>query len=208
MPRRLAFFAALCLLLPALAACEEDIPFLGGETALPTATPTATPLPTFEPLAIETLVFEVINRVRAEHGLAVLAWDESLAAVARAHSADMAARDFFAHENPDGLDPTGRGEVMGVTCSKVIDDTRYTGIGENLIRTAAYESITITTRDGEEEGRAYDWRTLEGIAEHSVQGWMDSPGHRENILNPVWDRHGLGVVVTADYTIFITDNFC
>lgn len=44
-----------------------------------------------------------------------LALNEHLTLAARAHSLDMAQRDFFDHVNPDGLDPTDRAQNQGYT---------------------------------------------------------------------------------------------
>lgn len=58
-----------------------------------------------------------------------LALNEYLTTAARAHSLDMAQRDFFDHVNPDGLDPTDRVNAAG-----------YGGTaGENIA--AGYSSI-------------------------------------------------------------------
>jgi hypothetical protein len=54
----------------------------------------------------------------------------------------------------------------------------------------------------------YDWNTLEEIAESTVEGWMNSPGHRKNILIPVWQREGIGVSIAPDDKVYITENFC
>jgi uncharacterized protein YkwD len=51
---------------------------------------------------------ERLNRERRDAGCAALAWDDDVARVARAHSADMVRRDFFSHSNPDGDDPFER----------------------------------------------------------------------------------------------------
>ena len=37
---------------------------------------------------------------------------------------------------------------------------------------------------------------------------MNSPGHRENILTGVFDREGIGVEITQDYKVYVTQNFC
>ena len=42
-----------------------------------------------------------------------LALSASLTASARLHAADMAARNFFDHTNPDGLTPTNRAQNAG-----------------------------------------------------------------------------------------------
>lgn len=42
-----------------------------------------------------------------------LAFDQTLTTAARNHAQDMADRQFFAHVNPDGLDPTQRANALG-----------------------------------------------------------------------------------------------
>lgn len=65
----------------------------------------------------EAEVFALVNDARAANGCAALAWDETLAQVARLHSADMAARDYMDHTNPDGLSPFDRAAAAGTTAS-------------------------------------------------------------------------------------------
>ena len=67
------------------------------------------------------------------------------------------------------------------------------------------------------EAQGYNYRTVgENIAvgqrdvEEVMQGWMDSPGHRENILRPEYTHLGSGVA-TGDFkgqrSIYWTQNF-
>jgi uncharacterized protein YkwD len=63
------------------------------------------------------------NEHRIAIGLAPLAWDARVAAVAQAHSQDMVDRGFFGHTNPDGLDPFERLTAAGIG---------YTYAGENI----------------------------------------------------------------------------
>ena len=37
-----------------------------------------------------------------------------------------------------------------------------------------------------------------------VDGWMHSPGHRENILIKHWQTEGIGVYVARDGSVFVT----
>ena len=62
----------------------------------------------------EGQVLALINAQRAAAGCGALVADRALAAVARAHSADMRDRDFFSHTNPDGLDPFERAAAAGL----------------------------------------------------------------------------------------------
>jgi uncharacterized protein YkwD len=38
-------------------------------------------------------------------------------------------------------------------------------------------------------------------------GWMESDGHRANLLAPQWDRLGIGVHCAADGAVYATQNF-
>ena len=48
-------------------------------------------------------------------GCGALRFDSRLAAAARAHSADMVNRHYFAHESPDGSTPADRAAAAGYT---------------------------------------------------------------------------------------------
>jgi uncharacterized protein YkwD len=63
--------------------------------------------------ASERVIFELTNAFRARHGKPALAWNNTLASVAREHSEDMAARNFFDHSNPGGESPGDRLENAG-----------------------------------------------------------------------------------------------
>jgi uncharacterized protein YkwD len=63
-------------------------------------------------------VLALVNAERAAAGCGPLRADAALAAVARAHSADMRDRGFFAHTNPDNVDPFARARAAGVTYAR------------------------------------------------------------------------------------------
>lgn len=54
----------------------------------------------------------------------------------------------------------------------------------------------------------YYWNSSDKIAGKALEGWMKSPGHRKNILTPHWKREGIGVEISADDKVYITQNFC
>ena len=72
---------------------------------------------------LEARMLQMVNEERAKEGLAPLQADPEMANVARKHSADMFARGYFAHINPDGEDPFDRMRKEGV---------RFVTAGENL----------------------------------------------------------------------------
>ncbi|HEV7667893.1 MAG TPA: CAP domain-containing protein [Thermoanaerobaculia bacterium] len=56
-----------------------------------------------------------VNRLRAKAGLAPLAEDPRLDAAAQEHAEDMLARDYYAHESPEGKDVGDRLRAEGYT---------------------------------------------------------------------------------------------
>lgn len=84
---------------------------------------TPSPIPTQAILDMEQSVFDQINAERATAGLDELVMDEAIRKAARAHSADMVARGFFDHVNPDGHGPAWRLDHAGIV---------YVSAGENI----------------------------------------------------------------------------
>ncbi|MFF9144646.1 CAP domain-containing protein [Streptomyces sp. NPDC014861] len=104
-------------------------------------------------------VISLVNAERAKAGCGPLTANATLARAAQGHSADMAARDYFDHTNPDGDGPGERVTAAGYPWSTY---------GENI-------AMGQTT------------------AEQVMEGWMNSPGHRANILNCDFKEIGVGV---------------
>ena len=71
-----------------------------------------------EPVQAEEVLVDLINDERHRHGLPLLVPDPRLAAVARAHSLDMAARGYFAHVSPEGAGLPDRLRVAGIHCRR------------------------------------------------------------------------------------------
>jgi uncharacterized protein YkwD len=122
------------------------------------------------PLEYEVVV--LTNAERAADGCDVaLRVDERLVAAAQGHSADMAERDYFDHDSPEGDGPGDRTAAEGYT----------EWSGENV---------------------ALGYATAEAV----MEGWMDSKGHRRNILN--CDSVAIGVgAVDSDRGIYWTQVF-
>lgn len=160
--------------------------------------------PEFDTYEIERLVHEFTNQQRKIHGLSELSFDLEISEIARAHSLDMANRDYFSHETPEGLVPTERAEKAGYSCTKIIGIMIYSGIAENIFQGHLFDSYY--TVNG--SITSYDWSSNEEIAQVTVDGWMDSPGHRKNILTEMFDREGIGVEISKDDKVYITQNFC
>lgn len=162
--------------------------------------------PEYDERLIEQRIHRGINAIRSERGLAPLDWDEPLADVARSHSRDMGRSGDFSHYGSDGSAPSDRAGAAGYECLKDEGEYRYTGIAENIFMTYVYASHRTEYGPGGPR-RTYAWKTVDEIADGVVQGWMDSPGHRANILERRHDRQGIGVVRSGDQ-LYITQNLC
>ncbi len=80
------------------------------------------PDPTVD-VAAEERMLDLVNAERSGRGLAPLAMDPTLQALAREHAADMFRQGYFSHTGRDGLSPFDRMHAAHVY---------YTAAGENL----------------------------------------------------------------------------
>lgn len=116
-------------------------------------------------------IVEGLNEARTGAGLPPLARDERLDEVARARAADLVERGYFAHVAPDGGTAFTELQSRGI---------RYGLAGENLARN--------TYPEGD-------------AARVALEGWLASPGHRANVLEPRFVR--VGVAVTRANTTWV-----
>lgn len=99
---------------PAQAQAGARTPAVEAETAPAPVARAAVPA---DPTA-EAAVLALVNEARVDAGCGALTADPALAAVARAHSADMRDRDYFSHTSPEGLSPFDRAEQAGIDYSR------------------------------------------------------------------------------------------
>lgn len=154
---------------------------------------------------VEQRIHEEINDERTQRNLAPLSFDNDLREIARYHSEDMVSSGYFAHTSPDGESMEDRYQKFGYQCQVSMGDTQYTTGGENIAKT--YYETTIAL----ENGSTVHHDTPEELAEGVVQQWMNSEGHRENILKPYWNNEGIGVETTEEdgaTAVYVTQNFC
>jgi len=158
--------------------------------------------PVIDISGLETEIHNLINNERQNYGLSPLVYDTELAQIARDHSLDMATRNYFSHYNPEGQGPTERAKAAGYNCYKNFGTYYMDGIAENIFQNNLYNGITYY-----DDVPVYDWNTQSEIASSTVTGWMNSPGHRQNILTSTYDKEGIGVAISSDYKVYITQDF-
>ena len=118
--------------------------------------------------AVKSATLCLLNAERAARKLAPLRSNQLLARAAAAHSRDMVARAYFSHTSLSGADFVERIRRTGYTRA-----ARSWTVGENL----AWGSGPLA------------------VPREIVQSWMESPGHRANILSRSFREVGLGITL-------------
>lgn len=133
----------------------------------------------------ELAIHEETNRVRESRGIGTVAYDPQIAYVSRRYSQTMKEESEFGH-NVNGRFPRERVSKYRISC----DD-----LAENLYR-IQYKSAYIPGPSPSD------------VSKTVVDGWLDSDeGHRENLLSDEWAYEGIGVYVTADARVYVTQTF-
>ncbi|MBM3271358.1 MAG: hypothetical protein FJZ01_27295 [Candidatus Sericytochromatia bacterium] len=117
------------------------------------------------------------NEARVAAGLRTLAADGRLADLAAARSQDMGDRGYFSHTTPEGETLFAMLPARGIG---------YTSAGENIALNSASPGATART---------------------AFSGWMNSPGHKANILREAFGRLGVGVYRTPAGKTYLTQVF-
>jgi uncharacterized protein YkwD len=124
------------------------------------------------PGGIRAELRECATKERRKVGLGPLSDDPALDAAAQAHALDMKQRNYFEHETPGGKSPFDRIDAALVSLGSLLGLDRlstFDWMGENIARGFA-------------------------DADATCAGWMNSPGHKANILRPQFDAIGTGWV--------------
>ncbi len=112
----------------------------------------------------------LINRERAQHGESRLTENADLVEAAQGHSEDMVGRNYFSHTTP-----TGEAFDTRILASGYARPSEGYELGENIDCATLYLATPAAT----------------------VSAWMNSPDHRENILNGEYRDSGIGVAAAA-----------
>lgn len=124
------------------------------------------------PKGLERRIFQLTNEARLKNRLRPLDLDNSLALKAREKSDDMLNKNYFSHSSPEGKTLKDRMQEEKPASFRTISR-----IGENIYMGARFDyAVDIKTQ-----------------ARLIVDGWMTSPGHRRNILDPTYTHLGVGV---------------
>jgi len=122
------------------------------------------------PAAAQSTTLCLMNSERASRGLVALRAQPVLAAAAGGYASEMVGEQFFAHTSPRGSTVLSR-----VRASAYLRGAINWSVGENI----AWGSGTL------------------GTPRAIVQAWMESPGHRANLLSACFRDAGVGIATGA-----------
>ena len=114
---------------------------------------------------IEQLIFNKVNEERTKAGVPALSYNSTMETYARVKSKDMGVRNYFDHVDPDG-------EM--ITAQMARDGVSYNAWGENIAYIGGVSDAA-------------------ALAEQFMTNWMNSDGHRANILSSNFTSIGVGV---------------
>lgn len=129
---------------------------------------------------IEQEILRLINIERAKVGVAALSWYEDAYCFTKIRADECFIS--YSHTRPNSKDYYTVYTDAGVLL--------YGSHGENL---AMCEN--------------YDTSFNDGIAQYLVDGWMDSPGHKANILNPKYTEVSIAVVQNGTEIVGVQNFF-
>lgn len=127
---------------------------------------------------VEQLIYTKVNEQRANNGVNALSYNTTMQKYARIKSQDMGDNNYFDHKDLNG---------NLITVKMKNDGVNYSAWGENI----AYIS-------GISDANA--------LAEKFMTNWMNSQGHRENILSNNFSSIGIGVYKVGN-KVYATQEF-
>lgn len=155
---------------------------------------------------LNAAIFHLTNSERIQQNLPPLSFSKEVQLAAEGHAQDMVTHRFYSHTSPIKFKRTLRDRlnIQGI-------NPKY--LGENISSTFGiqYEEgkkVAKPRTPGEfryltaSHSAPIPPHTYLTFAKMVVQQWMNSPGHRQNILNPVFTHLGCGTQVYFDQNFY------
>lgn len=127
---------------------------------------------------VEQAIFNKVNEERTKAGVAPLTYNTTMEKYARIKSQDMGDNNYFSHTDLSGNYITTKMKADGVT---------YNAWGENIAYIGGVSDPT-------------------ALANQFMTNWMNSQGHKENILSTNFSSIGVGVYKIGN-TVYATQEF-
>ena len=128
--------------------------------------------------AVEQAIYNKVNEERAKAGVPALTYNNTMQKYARIKSQDMGDNNYFSNEDLNG---------NLITTQMKKDGVSYNAWGENI----AYIGGNVSA---------------DALAEQFMTNWMNSSGHRANILSTNFSSIGVGVYKIGN-KVYATQEF-
>lgn len=140
---------------------------------------------------VERSIVHYTNKERRKRNIRPVTGHRALIRAARSHSRWMARnRTALLHTGQDNSQPWDRAKAAGYPTEQV---------SENLWQSSG--------RRGQAWKSNFRWRSDWRLGQAAVISWMNSPGHRRNLLDPEMKHIGIGVARNRRGSIYLTQNF-
>ena len=139
---------------------------------------------------IERSIQHYTNKERRKRKLRLLRGHKALIHAAKSHSRWMAKTGRYSHAGAGGSAPHQRAARAGFT---------GTTTSENIWNTQG--------RSGSAWKSSFRWRNDWQLGKAAVISWLNSPGHRSNMLSAQWNYSGMGVAINRKGRIYLTQVF-
>lgn len=137
------------------------------------------------------LTYDKLNEERTREGLTNLDSSNEIEIVAEYKTTNMIEQDYISHTSPSGEDVRTRFDKHDVRCEVV---------GENLAKT--FYDKKVNTEDG-----TAVYKSMEELSSGIVTQFMNSPEHKDNLLDENWNIHGLNIQINEN-EVYVTHKFC
>ena len=139
----------------------------------------------FKPEILNAAIFYATNEIRKENQLPVLEYSKALELSSTMHSTDMANDNFFNHTNTKNRkhrEPEDRAKLAGIVNPHIAEN-----IIEGFIPVYISGQKVLTGKPGEflnpVNNKPLPVNTYLSLADELLRLWMQSPGHKANILS-------------------------
>ena len=156
---------------------------------------------------LNAALYFVTNEARVREGKSAVAYHPLLEKTAFDYAREMVTKDFFDHDHPSDPSqrgPSDRGKRAGIKNASLAENIA-TGFG---IQYEAGKPIYIMDATKgvfsyiSSKGPALPMHTYLSLAQSLVDQWMNSPGHRANMLNAGYTRIGPAAYTGRNGRIF------
>ncbi|MBN1524679.1 MAG: CAP domain-containing protein [Spirochaetales bacterium] len=171
-----------------------------------------------EPLFLETInftsidyprlhasIFYATNEIRVSHKLKELGYNANLEIAAYNHSKRMVEKNFFSHQDSTDrtrYNPGDRAKLAGVTNPSIAENIAETFAIQYKAGTSVYPLSTPGEFSYTNRGKPIPPHTYLSFADEVLTMWMNSSGHRANILSTNGLELGCGAYFYQDKSFY------